>query len=304
MIEKIKDFFIKITKPGWTSTAVAALVLIFVAISTTLLLTLDFTGTLWEPIAYICFALSAIGLAYAVCVIVVGAPTFKKRVSELLDRREFTKKLVQNWGYRTIVSSSLSFLATLVNSVINAYLGIITRSIWFGALATYYIFLALMRSGLLLYHRKKKNFDSEALIRAKKYTRCGILLLILNATLSSAIAQMIFDDRAFEYKDWLIYAFAAYAFYKITMSIINFIRAQRQDDLTIQAIRQINIVDAAVSILALQTALLHTFNDGSVDISLFNTMTGCFVSAFALSMSVFMIVRGNKSIKELKIKDE
>ena len=157
-----------------------------------------------------------------------------------------------------------------------------------------------MRSGLLLYHRGIKNFEGEELKRAKRYTQCGVLLFILNAALSSAIAQMIFDDRAFEYKDWLIYAFAAYAFYKIIMSVRNVIKAQRQDDLTIQAIRQINLVDSAVSILALQTALLHTFSDETVDISLFNTLTGCVVSAFSIALSIYMIVRGIKKIKEIK----
>ena len=124
--------------------------------------------------------------------------------------------------------------------------------------------------------------------------------MILNAALSSAIAQMIFDDRSFEYKDWLIYAFAAYAFYKIIMSVRNAIKARRQDDLTIQAIREINMVDAAVSILALQTALLHTFSDPGMDISLFNTFTGTAVSLFSLGLSVSMIVRGSKIIKEIE----
>ena len=160
-----------------------------------------------------------------------------------------------------------------------------------------------MRSGLLIYHRTKKDYETEGLTRAKRYMLCGILLLILNAALSSAIAQMIFDDRSFSYKDWLIFAFAAYAFYKITMSIINVIKARRQDDLTIQAIREINIVDAAVSILALQTALLHTFGTDGVNVSLFNTLTGSAVSIFSMAFSVYMIVKGHKTVKEIKTKN-
>ena len=80
----------------------------------------------------------------------------------------------------------------------------------------------------------------------------------------------------------------------------NAIKARRQDDLTIQAIREINMVDAAVSILALQTALLHTFSDATVDISLFNTLTGSAVSLFSITLSIMMIVRGSKKIKEIK----
>ena len=182
----------------------------------------------------------------------------------------------------------------------NAFLGISERSIWFGALATYYILLAVMRGALLMYHRKKRNLESGPLIRARNYRNTGILLLILNAALSSAIAQMIFDDRHYSYKDWLIFAFAAYAFYKITMAIINALKARRQDDLTIVAIRELNLVDGMVSILALQTALLHTFTEpgANVDISTFNTLTGIAVSGSSIALSIYMIIKGNKTIKK------
>ena len=303
MIDKLKKLFFKITKPSGVSLCVSILITVFIAVSTPLLLAGDLQNSSLAPLVYCCFAISAIGLAYVVCVIVFWAPNVKRDVSAFMEKRDFTRKLVKNWGYRTVFSSTVTFGITLVNSAFNAYLGISERSIWFGALAAYYIFLALIRSGLLIYHRKRRDFESAAMIRARKYTNCGILMLILNAALSSAIAQMIFDDRSFEYKDWLIYAFAAYAFYKVIMSVINAVRAQKQEDLTLVAIREINMVDGAVSILALQTALLHTFGDGSVDISLFNTLTGCVVSLFSISLSIYMIIKGTKVKKEIKNKN-
>ena len=296
----MKDFFNKFKRPkGLILVLTYSLTFLFIAFAM-LMLFVDYTGSFLEVLAYTSYGLAGVSLAYSVYTVVIYAPGLKGRVLAFLSSRELTRRLLHNWGFRTILTSTVAFAMSIINSVFNAYLGISERSIWFGALAAYYIFLALMRSGLLIYHRKKRDFENEALIRAKKYTQCGVWLLILNAALSSAIAQMIFDDRSFEYKDWLIYAFAAYAFYKVIMSVRNAIKARRQDDLTIQAIREINMVDAAVSILALQTALLHTFGDGVTDISLFNTFTGCFVSAFSLALSIYMIVKGTKTIKEIK----
>lgn len=296
----MKELFDKLKRPrGLLLVATYLLTALFASVALLMLL-VDYEGTVLEILAYISYGLAGVSLAYSVYTMVIYAPGLKGRIVSFLLSHELTRRLIHNWGFRTILTSSVTFVITLINSLLNAYLGISEGSIWFGALAAYYIFLTLMRSGLLLYHRKKRDFDSEALTRAKKYTKCGVLLLILNAALSSAIAQMIFDDRGFEYKDWLIYAFAAYAFFKIFRSVRNAVKARRQDDLTIQAIREINMVDSAVSILALQTALLHTFGDGSVDISLFNTLTGSAVSLFALTLSIFMIVRGTKITKELK----
>ena len=266
------------------------------------MLFVDYVGTALEILAYCSFAFAALSLAYAVYVTVLVAPGLVGRTVKFLDSKPLTNRLIRNFGFRTVVTASVSFLLGIAYSLTNAYLGITERSIWFGALAAYYILIAVMRGGLLIYHRRRGSLESEELTRAKNYRKTGALLLLMNTALSSAIAQMIFDDRTFEYKDWFIFAFAAYAFYKIAMSIRNFIKARRQDNLTVMAIRDINLVDSAVSILALQTALLHTFTppEAAVDISLFNTLTGSAVSIFSITISILMIRKGNKLVKEIK----
>lgn len=296
----MKKLFKKFLRPKGALLVLTYVLTVVFITAAILMLFVEYEGTPLEILAYTSFGLAAVSLAYSVYTIVIYAPGLKDRVYNLLMSNRLSRTVMENWGFRTILTSTFALAMSIFNSVLNAYLGISERSIWFGALAAYYIFLALMRSGLLIYHRTKKDYESEGITRAKRYMLCGILLLILNAALSSAIAQMIFDDRGFSYKDWLIFAFAAYAFYKIIMAVRNAIKARRQDDLTIQAIREINLVDAAVSILALQTALLHTFGDGSVDISLFNTLTGSVVSIFSVGLSIMMIVRGHKKIKELE----
>ena len=299
----MKEIFEKLKRPKGIILGLTYLFTFIFITSSIILLFVNYEGSALEILSYVCYGFAGVGLSYSIYTIVIYAPNFKKRAIDFLSGHTLTRRLLQNWGFRTIVTSTIAFAMSIVNSIFNAYLGISEKSIWFGALAAYYIFLALMRSGLLIYHRRKKDYESEGVTRAKKYMRCGILLLILNAALSSAIAQMIFDDRGFEYKDWLIYAFAAYAFYKIIMAVRNAIKARKQDDLTIQAIREINMVDAAVSILALQTALLHTFGDGVTNISLFNTLTGSAVSIFSVTLSLLMIIRGYKITKELKSKN-
>ena len=65
-----------------------------------------------------------------------------------------------------------------------------------------------------------------------------------------------------------------------------------------QAARNVNFTGAAVSILALQTALLHTFGDEGLNISLFNTLTGSVVSILSVLLAVTMIVVGQKRMKK------
>ena len=190
-------------------------------------------------------------------------------------------------------------------------MGIANRSIWYGALAAFYIALAFLRGGVLLYHKNKRgksaSVQDDEYTKAKVYRNSGIVTLVLNVALSAAIAQMIFTDAHFSYMGWTVFAYAAYAFYKITMSIISFVKAHKQTDLTVRAIRNINLVDALVSILALQTALLTMFSAGEIDISLMNTLSGSVVSILSVAIGVYMIVSANKKMKEIrkeKIEDE
>ncbi len=302
MNEKWQKFLQKLKNPSpWTLIAVYVATLVFIT-GALLILFVEYEGTFLAVVAYGLFALAAVSLAYTTYTLVLFAPRMKTWFLRFVDRFEVTRAIMHNYGHRTIIFAIGTFLISVAYGIFNGVLGIISKSIWYGALAGYYIFLALIRGGVLTYHGKKHagQATNDELEQAKTYRGSGVLLLILNVALSVAIAQMIFEDKFFDYPDWSIFASAAYAFFKITMSIINLFKARKQDDLTIEAIRNINLMDATVSILSLQTALLHAFQDGSVNVSLFNVLTGSAVSLFTLALGVYMIVRANKKIKEIR----
>ena len=265
---------------------------------------LGFENSALAIVAYILFGIAGVSLAYSVYLIIPLFPKMKTGITSFLENHEFTYLLLRNFGFRTVIFEIGSFAMSLLFSGFNAYMGLINRSIWYGALAAFYIALAFIRGGVLTYHSKKigkqKDTQKDEYVKAKVYRNSGIITLILNIALSAAIAQMIFSDAHFTYIGWTIFAYAAYAFYKITMSIISFIRAHKQTDLTVRAIRNINLVDSLVSILALQTALLTMFSEESVNISLFNTLTGIVVSVCSIAIGIYMIVSANKKMKELQ----
>lgn len=270
-----------------------------------LMLLVDYNGNALAIVAYTLFGIAGLSLAYTVYFVIPLFPKMKTGIITWLESREFTRLLLRNFGFRTIITAIGSFLMSLLFSAFNAYMGIANRSIWYGALATYYIALALLRGGVLIYHKNKlgkKNLDfsRDEYTKARIYRNSGIITLILNLALSSAIAQMIFSNAHFSYFGWTIFAYAAYAFYKITVAIISFIKAHKQTDLTIRAIRNINLADALVSILALQTALLTMFSEGEINISLFNTLTGIVVSLSTIAIGIYMIVSATNKMKEIQ----
>ncbi len=287
--------------PAWVQ-ALTFIVTILSAVLSLVMVGLGLENGAASIIAYILFGVAGVSLTYSVYLIIPLFPKMKSGMISWMEKHEFTHLLFRNFGFRTVIFAIGSFTMSLLFSGFNAYMGIANRSIWYGALAGFYIALAFLRGGVLGYHKKRigKKIQNDEYSKAKVYRNSGIITLILNIALSSAIVQMIFSGEHFSYIGWTIFAYAAYAFYKITISIISFIRAHKQDDLTVRAIRNINLVDALVSILALQTALLTMFSTDNVDISLFNTLTGVAVSVLSVSIGIYMILSANKKIKELQ----
>ncbi|MBQ7339519.1 MAG: hypothetical protein IJW43_01550 [Clostridia bacterium] len=292
-----------LTPPTWVKVLTFVITLI-TSIGALTIVLVDPNKQVFDVLSYILFSVAGLSLAYSIYLIIPLFPKVKKGIVKWMESHDFTYLLLRNFGFRTVIFAIGSFIMSILFSVFNAYMGIVNQSIWYGALAGFYLSLAFLRGGVLTYHKnrvaKKIKTEKEEYIKAKVYKNSGIITLILNVALSVAIVQMIFSDAHFYYMGWTIFAYAAYSFYKITASIITFIKAYKQTDLSIRAIRNINLVDALVSILALQTALLTTFSSAGVNISLFNTLTGVVVSLFSIIIGIYMIVSANKKIKEIQ----
>lgn len=289
--------------PTWAKILTVIVTIISSALSIIIVFA-GFDNSALEIIAYLLFAIAGISLSFSVYLIIPLFPKMKTIIISFMEKHEFSYLLLRNFGFRTVIFAIGSFIMSLLFSGFNAYMGIMNRSIWYGALAAFYIALAFLRGGVLTYHKnrisKKDKLRNDEYLKAKVYRNSGIVTLILNIALSVAIAQMIFSGEHFTYMGWTIFAYATYAFYKITMSIISFIKAHKQTDLTVRAIRNINLVDSLVSILALQTALLTMFSEGEINISLFNTLTGTVVSLASIGIGIYMIISANKKMKEIQ----
>lgn len=297
-----KSLWKKILNPPTWAKVLTFIVTVLSATLSLVIVIVGFDNSVIEIMSYALFGVAGLSLTYTVYLFIPLIPKTKYAIISYMESKEFTYRLLRNFGFRTLVFAVGSFTMSLLFSGFNAFMGISNRSIWYGALAAYYIALALLRGGVLIFHKSKltKQEKNEEIYKVKVYKNSGIITLILNVALSVAIAEMIFSNAHFEYLGWTIFAYAAYAFYKITMSIISFVKAHKQEDLTVRAIRNINLVDSLVSILALQTALLTTFSQGNTNISLFNTFTGIVVSVLSIGIGIYMIVSANKKIKKIQ----
>ena len=266
-------------------------------------------GMLIRLIACVLLGISLLLLAYTVYSIIFK---FKPQILAHAQMNKFLNKLFMQFGFRTIVFAIGSIVVTTAFAIFNGVTALLTKpmSIWYGALAFYYIMLTALRGNVIFYHRRKrKNQETPAedvkLRELKTYRASGAMLIVLPICLSVAVFQMASTSRSFDIYGPMIYASAAYTFFKVVMGIINLSIARKNDDMTVKAVRSINFADALVSVLALQTALLHEFSpDRPFFNSIFNAVTGSVVCIFTLVIGVYTVLNANKKITDFNKKME
>ncbi len=306
----MKERFCKIWKlikrpPAWIA-AVVWIGTLLCATGAILLAILPRQTLLLQVLSYAVYALSAIVLSYAVYLTVLFFPRLKKWGKERAERIDFCRKLMEQYGFRTVVTSAFSMCLNVAYVVLHILLAFLTDAFfWYLSLATYYGVLVALRAVVVLYQRRKgKTVEEDVALQKqtelKKYRLCGILLAVLPVCLTIPMLQIFYLDRAFVKEEITVIAFAAYAFYKITMAIIGVVRAKKQEDYTLRALRSVSLADALVSIFSLQTALLFLFGNG-IGYAAANAATGGAVCLLTTALGILMIVRAHK---EQEKKDE
>ncbi len=227
----------------------------------------------------------------------------KAKIKEKLDKNKFTRRF-SDYDFRTVIFTVVSLVITTGYAAFYAMLGIALLSVWYGMLAWYYIMIVVMRAIVVFYHRRKRKLggnaieQKEKISRAKIYRNCGIVICFLTLPLSIAILMMVAEKATFSHAGLMIYVAATYTTYKVVMTIRNLIKAKKSTDLTVLTVRSINLADMFVSILALQTAMFHSFSPDT-DWSVMNAITGAVVCLSTVIIGVFMIVGGKRAITQI-----
>lgn len=177
-------------------------------------------------------------------------------------------------------------------------------SIWFAAVAFYYIILSLIRFLLLRSVRMVPKLETDkdrALRELRRYRLTGYLLFALNLAMVIMIIQMVWQNKGYHYPGLAIYATAAYVFYSLIIAIINMVKFRKMDHPILSAAKILSVAGALMSVLTLQTAMISQFGGDDSFRRIMNTVTGAGVSLIVFGMAVFMVVRTNGALEKNQI---
>ena len=287
--QKIKRLFRKFLYPG------AAVVSVSVpAVAALLAYTFTAAGT-EGPVAYVSYVFSA----YALVIFCAGMVPAVHNIRSRLSRIALINRFLKDIPFRLNVSLHLSLCVNLLYAGMNAASGLLYRSLWFGTLAVYYIFLTMMRF-LLVRYAHKNGFGTDRDGEWRRYRLCGIILVMMNGSLSGVVVLVLQEAGGFHYAGSLIYAMALYAFYIMIMAVINVVRYRRYHSPVMSAAKVVNLASALVSMLSLETAMLTQFDNENTAPWFRQVMiaaTGIAACAIVAGAGLYMIAHASRQLK-------
>lgn len=210
------------------------------------------------------------------------------------------KRILENQHDRVTISATLGFGLNLAYALYHGVVGMTSASLWLLLLSAYYIILSVMCFSAVLYdHRSTKN--KAAFSKQFLYRFLGGMLTLLSVILALSVYLSFRYDIAIVHQEIMMITIATYTFYKITIAIVNAVKARRQHSSWLIAIRNIGCADAAASLLTLQRSMLVSFDGMSNrDMELMNALTGAGVCLLTAALGIYMIFEKEKENGKIK----
>ena len=153
---------------------------------------------------------------------------------------------------------------------------------------------------LLLRYTRTHSPGENRIAELQRYRFCGIILLVMNSVLSVIVFYITWQNRTFSHHQITTIAIAAYTFTTFTFSIINLVKYRRYNSPVFSATKTINLAQALVSMLTLETTMLTAFGD-EADEGFRRLMTGSTGAAVLIVIFGMALVMITKAAKELHL---
>ena len=214
-------------------------------------------------------------------------------------KARLVNRIKNDYIFSTLFFASLSLFVGAAYILFNLYLGIKHKSAWNFGIAAYMFTLLCTRIYILIIEKRlfksNKSQSQKEAVRVRVHKVQSILFFVTDFALIAPITLMVLQQKTVNFSTVTAITMAAYTTYKIIVAIINFKKSRKTRNLSIIMLRNVNLVDALVSVLSLQYALIMTFG-GAINGDMFvvcacSSFAVCF---FLITMSVVNTIKAVK----------
>lgn len=208
----------------------------------------------------------------------------KKVYKYLIKFAPFTEKYIKDLALRTELFLRLGLAANLGYALFNVFTGVFYKSVWFGAVAVYYIMLCFIKFFLL-----SRGFAKSSKKEYSNLFACGIMLLILSIAVTAIIYLMIWQGKAVKYGKLVIIVSALYSLFRIGAALIDTVRLKSLKSPTLYAAKALSLSVALMSLFSLQFSILLFSSLDEKTRYFLNVISGTVVGVLTLASAVLTI---------------
>ncbi len=179
----------------------------------------------------------------------------------------------------SISSLFISFLYTIYNMII----GILNYSIFNGIISIYYLLLTVCNS-ILIYriYRSKKSEKPYKIT----YIFIYIILFLLTISFIGPAILLLLNDNIFFLDTIYSIVCALFTTISMTFSIINYVKARKEDNENIKLLRLCNLISSLLSIIILQNILILSNGELNNDMLILSIFTTCIIILFIIVLII------------------
>ena len=271
-------------------------ILFLLALALGIVATADAAGGLFPaPVSITLYVLAGAGLVLTCTLWAKAILLFATSVVLPFARsNRIAAALIADNRLRAVLTAVPGVGVNLVFAAFNGVVGITARSAWYGSLSAYYLLLCTMRLLSVSYAKQiytQKDRDAGLERRELKvYLSCGVMLSVSSIALGGAVIMLVGGDGGVSYPGLMVYAVATYTFYRLTLAIVNMVKARKESSLLLTTLRNISYSDSLVSLLSLQSALFAAFGrDAGELVPTMNALTGAGVCLMIVGLGMYMV---------------
>ena len=205
----------------------------------------------------------------------------------------FTEKYIKDLALRTQLFLRLGLAVNVGYALFNVFTGVFYRSVWFGAVAVYYIMLCFIKFFLL-----RRGFENRGRREYADLFTCGIMLLILSVAATAIIYLMIWQGKGSKYGKLVIIVSAAYAVFRIAAALFDTVRLRHLKSPTLYATKALSLSVALMSLFSLQFSVLLFSGLDKKARYILNVISGSIVGALTVTIAALKIRRAYRVLRK------
>lgn len=207
-----------------------------------------------------------------------------------LSMQRIYRYYVQREKTSAISKTQVSFLLNCFISLFKCLIGILYDTKWMLMCGSYFMMLAVARGHVLYKFNKSKSMNCKIAYDTyvhRVYHRSGYFIIGIGISYMLLCFWMYRFDEQISYPQYIVYGVVAIAFYKIGMAIYGLCDKKNDHSVLLSILKIINLMDASVSIVASQCALL--VSQHSIYASKSSAMLGIGCSIMCIAMGCIIV---------------